>query len=129
MKGVSGIVATAIMLALTIIGGVLMYTYVARFIDNFTNSAEVVITNAYYVRSLERLFITVKNIGMGTTIINEIEVVLNNGTSLSFSRSLELAPGMEQTINITIARGALPLYVIIRFNSKVTDPHPVRTVG
>lgn len=131
MKGVSGIVATAIMLALTIVGGVLMYTYVARYLDNFTNSAEVVVTNAYYVRTLGRLTINVKNVGMSSAIVNGVEVILSNNTSVYHAITLSLPPGGEQTITISLTGAELPVYVIVRFSNgnRLTDPYPVRTIG
>lgn len=131
MKGVSGIVATAIMLALTIVGGVLMYTYVTRYLDNFTNSAEVVVTNAYYIRTLGRLTINMKNVGMSPATVDEVEIILSNDTSTRYAVSISIPPGGERTVTINLFAEELPLYIVIKFSngSRLTDPYPVRVVG
>lgn len=71
MKGVPGIVATAILLALTVAGGLLLYSYVTGYLTALTNSANVVIRNAYYISTLKKLYIAVENIGSSPANITE----------------------------------------------------------
>lgn len=131
MKGVSGIIATAIMLAITIMGGVIMYTYVTRYLDNFTSSAEIVITNAYYIRTLGRLTINVKNVGMSHALIDGVEIIFNANSTTSRDISISIPPGGERTITIDLNVEELPLYVVVKFSNKnrLTDPYPVRILG
>lgn len=131
MKGVSGIVATAILLALTIAGGLLLYTYVSRYLAVSIQSGELIIENAYYLTSVKRLEVTVRNIGMSTARVTEVEVILANGSpsTINQSISISVAPGETKTISITdIAER--PLYVIVHFDdSRKTEPAAVRVIG
>jgi flagellin-like protein len=130
MEGVSGIVATSILLALTIAGGLLLYAYISRYLTSSIQSSEVVIDSAYYLTPLRRLEVTVRNIGMNTANITSIEVIFANGSSIpsSISGNTMISPGETRTISITnIDR---PLYVIVYFdNTRKTEPAVVRIIG
>jgi flagellin-like protein len=130
MEGVSGIVATSILLALTIAGGLLLYAYISRYLASSIQSSEVVIDSAYYLTPLRRLEVTVRNIGMNTANITSIEVIFANSSSItsSISGNTMISPGETRTINITnIDR---PLYVIVYFdNTRKTEPAVVRIIG
>lgn len=130
MEGVSGIVATSILLALTIAGGLLLYAYISRYLTSSIQSSEVVIDSAYYLTPLRRLEVTVRNIGMNTANITSIEVIFANGSSIpsSISENTMISPGETRTISITnIDR---PLYVIVYFdNTRKTEPAVVRIIG
>jgi flagellin-like protein len=130
MEGVSGIVATSILLALTIAGGLLLYAYISRYLASSIQSSEVVIDSAYYLTPLRRLEVTVRNIGMNTANITSIEVIFANSSSItsSISGNTMISPGETRTISITnIDR---PLYVIVYFdNTRKTEPAVVRIIG
>ncbi|MCC6010850.1 MAG: hypothetical protein LM556_00415 [Desulfurococcaceae archaeon] len=130
MEGVSGIVATSILLALTIAGGLLLYAYISRYLTSSIQSSEVVIDSAYYLTPLRRLEVTVRNIGMNTANITSIEVIFANSSSItsSISGNTMISPGETRTISITnIDR---PLYVIVYFdNTRKTEPAVVRIIG
>jgi len=130
MKGVSGIVATAILLALTIAGGLLLYTYVSRYLATSIQSGELVIDSAYYLTPLGRLDITVRNIGMSAVNITTIEVILANNTSVHYSVGQDklIAPGETRTISVNIM--GTPRYVIVHFNdARKTEPATVRIIS
>ena len=130
MEGVSGIVATSILLALTIAGGLLLYAYISRYLTSSIQSSEVVIDSAYYLTPLRRLEVTVRNIGMNTANITSIEVIFANSSSIisPISGNTMISPGETRTISITnIDR---PLYVIVYFdNTRKTEPAVVRIIG
>ncbi len=128
VKGVSGIVATSILLALTIAGGLLLYAYVSRYLAVSVQSSEVVIDNAYYLSVLGRLDIAVRNIGMSNANITTVEVILENKSSLQFTVGVTLSPGETRTISINTAQR--PVYVIVHFdNARRTEPAVVRVIG
>ncbi|MEM4763122.1 MAG: archaellin/type IV pilin N-terminal domain-containing protein, partial [Desulfurococcaceae archaeon] len=85
MKGVSGIVATAILLALTIAGGVLIYTYVTRYLNTVSDNGKLVVENAYYLNSIKRLTMELRNIGTRDITVNNIEVVTTTGKNYLLS--------------------------------------------
>ena len=133
MKGVSGIVATAILLSITIAGGVLLYVYVSRYLSNVTSSSEIAITNAYYISASQQLYVTVKNVGMSDANISGFTIILVNGTSseISLSQSRSVNPGSEVTIVVDIVNAtSAPKYVIVKYDGdRATEPYPVRIVS
>ncbi|MEM1879400.1 MAG: hypothetical protein QXE28_00390, partial [Desulfurococcaceae archaeon] len=102
MKGVSGIVATGILLALTIAGGVLLYSYITRYLTVFTNSADIVITNAYYIKSLNKLYVTVRNVGLTPTTVTGVEVILVNRSISASNQTYDIPAGGERTIEVNV---------------------------
>jgi len=130
VKGVSGIVASAILLALTIAGGLLLYAYVSRYLAVSIQSGELVIENAYYLKPLGRLEVTVRNIGMSAASIEKIEVILENGELLYIDQSAILTPGETKTISVNINTATRPIYVVIHYDrERRTEPIPVRVIG
>jgi len=130
VKGVSGIVASAILLALTIAGGLLLYAYVSRYLAVSIQSGELVIENAYYLKPVGRLEVTVRNIGMSAASIEKIEVILENGESLYIDQSVILTPGETKTISVNIDTATRPIYVVIQYDrERRTEPIPVRVIG
>jgi len=130
MKGVSGIVATAILLSITIAGGVLLYVYVSRYLSNVTSSSEIAITNAYYISASQQLYVTVKNVGMSDANISGFTIILVNGTSseISLSQSRSVNPGSEVTIVVNAT--STPKYVIVKYDEdRATEPYPVRVIS
>ncbi|MEM4661859.1 MAG: archaellin/type IV pilin N-terminal domain-containing protein [Desulfurococcaceae archaeon] len=129
MKGISGIVATAILLALTIAGGVLMYTYVTSYLNTAVDTGKIVVENAYYITSLKRLTIEVRNVGTREVKVNGVDMILS-GTARSDTRNitppLSISPGEARQIVLYDVNEA-PQYVIIVYgNGSMTEPVPVR---
>jgi flagellin-like protein len=130
VKGVSGIVASAILLALTIAGGLLLYAYVSRYLAVSIQSGELVIENAYYLKPVGRLEVTVRNIGMSAASIEKIEVILENGESRYIDQSAILTPGETKTIKENIGTATRPIYVVIQYDrERRTEPIPIRVIG
>jgi len=130
MKGVSGIVAAAILLALTIAGGLLLYTYVSRYLVLSTQSGELVIESAYYLTTLKRLEVTVRNIGMTPVNVTKAVVICENGTLCKNSTlSVIIPPGKAQSIPIENI-SERPQYIIVEFdNERKTEPAAIRVLG
>jgi flagellin-like protein len=134
MKGVSGIVATAILLALTIAGGVLIYTYVTRYLNTVADNGKLVIENAYYLSSTRNLTIELRNVGTREVSINRVNVVTESGKSYSYNitinqSSITVFPGELKSVEITLNTTELPRYVIVVYNNVSTEPVTVRIIG
>jgi flagellin-like protein len=133
MKGVSGIVATAILLALTIAGGVLIYTYVTRYLNTVADNGKLVIENAYYLSSTHNLTIELRNVGTREVSINRVNVVTESGKSYSYNitidQSITVFPGELKSVEITLNTTELPRYVIVVYNDVSTEPVTVRIIG
>ncbi len=130
MKGVSGIVATAILLALTIAGGLLLYTYVSRYLVLSTQSGELVVESAYYLTTLKRLEVTVRNIGMTpVNLTGAVVICENSALCKNLTLSVTIPPGKAQSIPIENISDK-PQYVIIEFDKeRKTEPAVVRVLG
>ncbi len=133
MKGVSGIVAAAILLALTIAGGLLLYTYVSRYLVTSIQSSELIIESVYYLTPMKRLDVTTRNIGMSTARVTGVEVILANGSFniININQDVLIPPGGRITITINVTDiTERPLYVIIHFDdTRKTEPAVVRIIG
>jgi len=134
MKGVSGIVATAILLALTIAGGVLIYTYVTRYLNTVADNGKLVIENAYYLSSTHNLIIELRNVGTREVSVNRVNVVTESGESYSYNitidqSSITVFPGELKSVEIKLNTTELPRYVIVVYNNVSTEPVTVRIIG
>jgi flagellin-like protein len=127
VKGISSIVATALLLAMTIAGGVLLYTFATKYLAN-AGSGRIIIHEAYYISSTGSLRVTVENIGSNEVNVTGVEVVYSNGSSISQAITTPVKPGEVKTISIPLSTGVQPLYVIVKYdNDKAhTEPFEVR---
>ncbi|MEM1627956.1 MAG: archaellin/type IV pilin N-terminal domain-containing protein [Desulfurococcaceae archaeon] len=129
MKGVSGIVATAILLALTIAGGVFLYNYVSHYLNTSTKTGNIVIENAILIRSLRRLDVTVRNIGLGDARVIGVEIV--GAVNKEYEADVVIPTGKTTTIYINIDEQSIlnisgELYVRVKYDKTVTEPISVR---
>lgn len=127
MKGISSIVATALLLAMTIAGGVLLYTFATKYLAN-AGSGRIIIHEAYYISSTGSLRVTVENIGSNEVNATGVEVIYSNGDSTNQAINTPVKPGEVKTISISLSTGVQPLYVIVKYdNDKAhTEPFEVR---
>ena len=128
MKGISSIVATALLLAMTIAGGVLLYTFATKYLAN-VGSGRIIVHEAYYISSTGSLRVTVENIGGNVVNVTGVEVVYSSGTPANPAiNATPVKPGEVKTISIPLGTGVQPLYVIVKYdNDKAhTEPFEVR---
>lgn len=128
MEGVSGIVATAIMLSLTIAGGVVIYAFVTTYLNNLAQEGKLTIENAYYISALKKLIIEVRNIGSGDARLNEIIIIYQGDNTGNIPSPVStIPPGARRTIELDLNQTILPKSVILRYNNgDLTDPYTVR---
>ncbi|MEM0379755.1 MAG: hypothetical protein QXX35_01560 [Desulfurococcaceae archaeon] len=130
MKGISPLVATAILLVVTIAGGVLIYNYVINSLSsaehfaslNIVSSKMLVLENSTIVN------IRVSNIGTKTAIVEKITILPVN---LSRNINIEVEPGVTKSINIVFDQVFNPsskYYVIIVYDQGETEPYPVSLI-
>lgn len=131
MKGISGIIATAILLTLTIAGGVLIYTYVTSYLNTAIDTGKVVVENAYYITSLKRLTVEVRNVGTREVKVNGVDVIFPEGSGIrndtrSISPPIVISPGETRQI-VLYDVNEVPQYVIVLYgNNSTVEPVPVR---
>jgi flagellin-like protein len=127
VKGISSIVATALLLAMTIAGGVLLYTFATKYLAN-AGSGRIIIHEAYYISSTGSLRVTVENIGSNEVNVTGVEVIYSSGDSINQAINTPVKPGEVKTISISLSTGVQPLYVIVKYDNDNahTEPFEVR---
>ncbi|MEM4717801.1 MAG: hypothetical protein QXE81_03460 [Desulfurococcaceae archaeon] len=129
MNGISGIVATAILLALTIAGGVIIYGYVTSYLNTMIQDSKLIVENAYYLSVAKKLIIEARNIGSQPVSIESIMLINVNGNSSYFNKTAIVNPGERITLEINIDNDVidLPQFVLVKYNSNVsTEPIRIR---
>lgn len=129
MKGVSGIVATAILLALTIAGSVIIYGYVTSYLNTMMQDSKLIIENAYYLSAARKLIVEVRNIGSQPATVHSIVLIDTNGNSTPFNETAIISPGERKTLEIHVNSNVtiLPQFVFVKYNNNVsTEPIRVR---
>lgn len=126
MKAVSPLVATGVLLVVTLVGGVLIYNFVFRSLSSAKEYALVTIASAKAVNTGDRVVISMKvsNIGTARAYIHEFEVI-----PLNLTRKLDVTiePGVTKSFNVVLNGGILNdrCFVILRYNGGETEPHPI----
>ena len=131
MKAISPLVATAILLIITIAGGVLLYNYMMNTLSAPQEYANIAVTSAkiYQVNTTTAVLnIQVVNMGTRTATINSITIIPGNYT-FSLSNTL-VKPGTSKNINIVIDNATIVSslltgnhLVIVNYNNGVqTQP-------
>ncbi|MEM4571000.1 MAG: hypothetical protein QXE66_06815, partial [Desulfurococcaceae archaeon] len=83
-----------------------------------------------YVKSLNKLYVTVRNVGLTPTTVTGVEVILANRSISASNQTYDIPAGGERTIEINVDLTEAPLYVIVRYDrDKRTDPYTVRVFG
>jgi hypothetical protein len=125
VKAVSGLVATALLLALTIAGGVLLYNYVYGFLAGGGSSGgvEVVYAALYDHGPVKELYAEVFNTGLRTVRVEKVVLIQNGSTVVEASvNGVSIPAGGKTAIvvgNITASvSNALPLYLRIYFDGQ-----------
>lgn len=129
LEGVSGIIATAIMLSLTIAGGVIIYAFVTSYLNNISQEGKLIIENAYYITALRTLVIEVRNIGSGDARLTEAIIIYQGDIASSITPpQVIIPPGTRRTLEIQLDQTtSVPRLVALRYNNgDLTDPFTIR---
>ena len=126
MKGVSTIVATAILLSITIAGAVLIYNLVTSYLNSI-GEGKLIVHNAYYINATKTLYVTVENVGDREARITAVRIIDLNNVETTLSITASVPSGEARTINITNV-SSTPRYIMIFYNNVVTEPIAVRVI-
>ncbi|MEM4579091.1 MAG: hypothetical protein QXF92_01930, partial [Thermosphaera sp.] len=126
MKAVSSLVATALLLALTIAGGIMLYNYVYSYLSGGARSGgvEIVYAALYDYGSTRELYAEVLNTGLKPVKIDRVVLVQNGSVIYSVQvDSAVIPPGGKTSIavgNITLTSidPAKPLYVRVYYDGE-----------
>lgn len=125
MKAVSSLVATGLLLALTIAGGVLLYNYVYGYLTSSGGSGgvEIVYATLYDYGSVKELYAEVLNTGLKTVRVEKV-VLIQNGSTVYQANvdgvSIPAGGKAPLVVNVTVnINASQPLYLRIYY-----DGHP-----
>lgn len=126
MKAVSPLVATGVLLVITLVGGVLIYNFVVKSLTSTKEYALVTIVSAKAVNIGGRAVLNIKvsNIGTARAELYEVEVIPLNITK---KVDITVEPGVTKGFNIVLDNVTLKdrLFVIVRYNGGETEPYPI----
>jgi len=129
VKAISSIVATALILVMTIVGGVLLYTYAMGYL-NTLNTGRIIVHDAYYLKTASRIYINVENIGVGEVEIKRVEIVdVNGNIVVNTTINTILQPGESRIIQVNWTQPTLPKYIIVVYDKGSTDPVKIRVLS
>jgi len=133
MKGVSTLVATVILLIITIVGGMIIYNYVMNSLTAAKQYGTLTVVAAKMTILGDNAVLNVKvaNIGTAPVEIRSVELLPGNGP-LNLSSPLLVEPGATKSINIDVGGRLDPntkYYVVVKYDAGETEPYPVEVVG
>lgn len=124
MKAVSPLVATGILLVITMVGGVLVYNYVIKSLSVAHDYGLLNIVSAKGVDLGDKTIISVRvtNIGTATVEVKEVKVYPVNATA---SVATRVEPGVTKNINVIIGEKLNPgeYYVVVKYDQGETEPY------
>lgn len=121
MRGLSSIVATAILLAITITGSLLIYSYVNRYLRG-SASEDVIVEEAVlyrYSNSSGELYVTIFNPGLRDAQVSKVEVLSNGQVVSSTSVDVVVKAGSRTRVAIPVNPSGLygsSIYVRIMYS-------------
>ncbi len=126
LKGVSTIVATAILLSITIAGAVLVYNLVTSYLNSI-GGGKLIVHNAYYINATKTLYVTVENVGGREARITAVRIIDLNNAETTLNITASVPSGEARTISVANVTST-PRYIMIFYNNVVTEPIAVRVI-
>jgi len=123
LKAVSPLIATGVLLVITLVGGVLVYNFVIRSLSATHNYGLINVVSARGIVLGDKTIISVRIANIGTASTEVREVVLYP-TNISIPISVAIEPGVTRNINIVI-NGKLEsgkYYVIVKYDHGESEP-------
>lgn len=133
MKAVSSLVATALLLALTIAGGIILYDYVYGYLSGGvrSGSVEIVYAALYDYGSTRELYAEVLNTGLKPVKIDRI-VLIQDGSVVYDAQvnATAIPPGGKTSMavgNVTLSKidPGKPLYVRVYYDGEPSKLYEV----
>jgi len=130
MKAISPLVATALLLIITVAGGVIIYNYMINTLKAPQEYAALSVVSAQMLVDGTTTVVNVKvtNIGTATAQITEVEI-LPDGINQTISETID--PGTTKSFNVVIDQAldtTTPHYLVIVYNNGETEPVPIQVI-
>ena len=130
MKAISPLVATALLLIITVAGGVIIYNYMVNTLKAPREYAALSVVSAQMLVDGTTTVVNVKvtNIGTATAQITEVEI-LPDGINQTISETID--PGTTKSFNVVLDQAlntTVTHYLVIVYNNGETEPVPIQVI-
>jgi FlaG/FlaF family flagellin (archaellin) len=128
LRAVSPLIATAILLVITVAGGIIIYNYVVNSLSTAQEyaSLSIVSAKAVIVNNTCILNVKIANIGTAPASVDKIEIIPDN---IVVKTNLLIEPGTTKSLNIFLNQTIDPSikhYIIVSYNEGETEPYLIR---
>ncbi len=131
MKAVSPLVATAILLVVTVAGGVILYNYMVNTLTSPKESATLSVVSAKMLIDVNKTIINLKIANIGTTDA-EISKVVIIPDNITINTDLVIEPGTTKSFNIVLNTAldeTMKHYIVVVYGDQETEPVTIKIIG
>ncbi|MCD6195274.1 MAG: hypothetical protein J7J82_00605 [Staphylothermus sp.] len=129
MKAISPLVASALLLIITVAGGVIIYNYMINTLKAPQEYAALSVVSAQMlVDGTTVVNVKVTNIGTAAAQITEVKI-LPDGINQPVSETID--PGTTKSFNVVIDQAldtTASHYLVIVYNNGETEPVPIQVI-
>jgi hypothetical protein len=128
---ISPLIAAAILLVITVAGGMIIYNYVMNTLQAPQQYASISIVSARMLIDENNTILNVKvtNIGTASATIKYFEIIPDK---IIVNTSLTIDPGVTKSVNIYLNKTLDPNtrhYVIAKYDSSETEPVLIKNIS
>ncbi|ADI32567.1 hypothetical protein [Staphylothermus hellenicus] len=130
MKAISPLIGAALLLIITVAGGLVVYNYVMNTLQAPQQFSSLTVLSAKMYVDNGQTILNVKATNIGTTSakITGVRIMPDN---LSVSANITIDPGVTKSINLLINKPLDPSinhYVIVEYNDGETEPVMINVI-
>ena len=132
MKAISPLVATALLLIITVAGGVIIYNYMVNTLKAPREYAALSVVSTQMLVDVDKnetiVNVKVTNIGTATAQITGVKI-LPDGINQVISETID--PGTTKSFNVVLDQAlntTVTHYLVIVYNNGETEPVPIQVI-
>jgi len=127
VKAVSTLLATALLIVITIAGGMIIYNYVMNSLEvaKQYSSLNILSVKALVLEGNTVINIKATNIGTAKAVLEKVVIIPGN---ITIVLNTVIEPGETKSINVnldTVLNKDTRYYIIIVYNNGETEPYPI----
>lgn len=124
MKAVSPLIATGILLVITLVGGVLVYNFVIKSLSVAQDYGLLNIVSVKGIDLGDKTIISVRVANMGTAPAEVKEIVVYP-VNITIPVNTRVEPGVTRNINVVVSEKleSEKYYVIVKYDHGESEPH------
>ncbi|BEP16977.1 hypothetical protein PYJP_03290 [Pyrofollis japonicus] len=116
MRALSPILSAVILVMATIAAGVIVYQYFMSVVNSAASKPILYVSNAQYIDTIKKIFITIYNSGPKTITIDSAEIFCTNNNSKTVNISETINVDHSKTIIVDIGGDCVPSYIVLNYS-------------